>query len=172
MAKLKGIKKLNKAISTELTCFQVQAVLEESFGMYVDDKIVGYALTHSIIDEYFDDFVFKTFGFAVGENDFVLSLLHEIGHLQTLKDIEQETYEKCQEKIEKIENKLAKDNLTEKKEKNLHFKYFALPTEIVATAWAVAWARKHPKKYKKMCENTLTAIKEFYKVNGVTEETA
>lgn len=168
MAKLKGIKKLNKAIARELDLFKVQAMLDGEFGMYVDERIVAYALTHSVVDEWFDEFVFKTFGFEVGENDFVLSLLHEIGHLKTLKNVDEETYDKCHAKIEKITKKLDKAT-TEQEEKKLHFKYFAVPTELIATAWAVEWARKHPKKYRKMCENTAVAIQEFYKANGVTE---
>lgn len=168
MIKLKGIKKLNKAIATELSTFKVQAVLEEEFGMYIDERTVAYALTHSVVDEWFDEFVLKTFGFNVGENDFAMSLLHEIGHLKTMKNIDDDTIEQCHKKIEKITKKLDKVD-SDRKEKNLHFKYFAVPTELVATAWAVEWARKHPKKFQKLCENTAVAIQEFYKANGVTE---
>lgn len=169
MSKIKGVKKLNKAIENELSSFKVSAKLDKEFTMSVDDKIITYSITTSEVDKWFDEFVFKTFGFSI-ENDFVMSLLHEIGHLKTLDNIEDETYEKDLKEKEKITKKIQSDKTdTEKKEKNLHFKYFALPTEIVATAWAVSWARKHPKKYKKMCENTTLAIQEFYKINKVTE---
>ena len=123
MTKLKGIKKLNKAIATELSTFKVQAVLEEEFGMYIDERTVAYALTHSVVDEWFDEFVLKTFGFNVGENDFAMSLLHEIGHLKTMKNIDDDTIEQCHKKIEKITKKLDKVD-SDRKEKNLHFKYF------------------------------------------------
>lgn len=169
MAKLKGVKKLNKAISAELKDFNVNAQLDTEFGLYPEDKLIGYKIDVNIVDKWFDEFVCKTFGFNVGENDFVLSLLHEIGHLKTLKYIENETYENDIEQKRKISKKISKKGIAEKEEKKLNFKYFALPTEIVATAWAVEWAREHPRKYKKMCENTLLAIQEFYKVNNVTE---
>lgn len=166
--KLKGVKKLNKTIENELVAFKVKAILDTEFSISVDEKIITYSLTRSMVDDWFDEFVFKTFGFDVGENDFVISLLHEIGHLKTLKNIEENTYDECREKIKKITKKLEKAD-TERKEKNLHFKYFSVPSELVATAWAVDWARKHPKKYRKMCENVNLAIQNFYKNNNVTE---
>ena len=169
MAKLKGVKKLNKAISTELKDFKVNAVLDTEFAMFMEDRIIGYKLDVNTVDKWFDEYIYKTFGFDVGENDFVISLLHEIGHFKTLNQVEQKTYDKAQKEIAKIQKKLEKVD-TERKEKNLHFKYFSVPTEIIATAWAVEWARNHPKKYKKMCKNTLLAIQEFYKINNVTDD--
>ena len=42
-----------------------------------------------------------------------------------------------------------------------------LTDEKMATAWAVEYARKHPKKIKKMWHKIYPAIIEFYETNGI-----
>jgi hypothetical protein len=44
-----------------------------------------------------------------------------------------------------------------------------LPDEIMATQWAVAYAKKHPKIVEKMWAEMAVALMDFYRVNGVLD---
>jgi hypothetical protein len=54
--------------------------------------------------------------------------------------------------------------------KALEWQYFNLPDEIMATQWAVNYAKEHPRKIKKMIERLRVSLMEFYMANGLTEE--
>ena len=164
--KLKGMKKLNKAISAQLNSFGVaKAELGEEFCCYIEDNIIDYSLVYSDVDLWFNEYVMETFGYKV-DYTFIISLLHEIGHINTIDDISDKAYNRCLKKKEKIYQAL-KEDVTEQEEKKLHFKYFNLTDEKMATAWAVEYARKHPKKIKKMWHKIYPAIIEFYNTNGI-----
>ena len=45
-----------------------------------------------------------------------------------------------------------------------------LPDEIIATAWAVNYAKQHPQKIRKMHNAILNALMEFYTINNLTED--
>jgi hypothetical protein len=49
--------------------------------------------------------------------------------------------------------------------RRIEWKYFNLPDEILATAWAVNYARKHPKKCAKMWRKCEKALHKFYAKN-------
>jgi len=168
MAKLKGIKKLNKVISAQLKPFGIdKAFLDNEFCFYPDKDKVAYTLTYSVVDEWFNEYVKQTFNYEV-KYTFIISLLHEIGHYNTLDLVPDKAYLKAQKQKAKIDEKL-KDVKTEDKEKALHFKYFGLSDEIVATEWAVAYAKAHPKKIRKMWHKIYPAIMEFYALNKIHE---
>ena len=54
--------------------------------------------------------------------------------------------------------------------KALEWQYFNLPDEIMATQWAVNYAKEHPKKIKKMWKKAQSALLDFYKKNGVLDD--
>ena len=54
---------------------------------------------------------------------------------------------------------------TEEECKKLEWQYFNLPDEIMATQWAVNYAKKHPRIVNKIWKQMQNALVEFYKAN-------
>lgn len=169
MAKLKGLKKLNKAITAEVATFGIKkAVCETEFAYYFSDNHIGYKAVVDISDEIFDAFVEERFEYHV-EQDFPISLLHEIGHRETGDDIDGGLYEWCLAEKERINKRIAEAE-DEETLKHFYFQYFNLPDEIMATQWAVNFAKRHPKKIKKMWKNIEKAFHAFYNANNLEAE--
>lgn len=166
MSKLKGMKKLNKAITAEVKPFGIKkAVCDLEFAYYFDKNKISYKAVVDEIDDLFDAFVEERFNYSI-EYDFPLSLLHEIGHKMTNEDIDGCVYDWCLSEKERINKALAKTE-DEEEIKILHFQYFNLPDEIMATQWAVNYAKRHPQQIKKMWKNIHNAFTQFYVKNQV-----
>jgi len=171
MAKLKGEKKLNKAISLPLKKrFGIdKARLATSYAYYFSNNSIDFQITRDIEDDLFAEFLKERFDFEINENNnFVFSLLHEVGHAKANEEIEGMIYDFCLDEKKRIENEMQTAE-TEEQAKILEFQYFALPDEIMATQWAVNYARKHPKIFKKLIEEMNDALFDFYKKNGLFE---
>ena len=168
MAKLKGIKKLNKVIANQLKAFGIEkAKLDDEFALYFEQNKVHYKLAYNEVDKWFNDCIKDIFDYEV-EYTFIISLLHEIGHLNTIDGLTDKEYNKCLKAKEKIVKQLA-EKITPEKEKQLNYTYFLLEDEYRATEWAINYAKKHPKKIRKMWHKILPAIMDFYAKNNVTE---
>ena len=166
--KLKGIKELNRAVTKALEIFDIDnAYLREDFEYRFEKNALGFAITTTEVDEWFNEFIKVTFDYDV-TNTFIISILHEIGHAETADFITDKAYEKCLiEKIKISEALLHLDSI--ETAKALEFKYFALPDEYEATAWAVEYAREHAEELEEMWEEINTALQAFYRLNGLTE---
>ena len=165
MSKVKGIKKLNKAITKEIESFGIKKAKVDTEYSYLD-RIVYFKLTKGTLeDEWFKNFILERFGYKV-EFPFVISILHEIGHYKTLDELYENNtlYNFCNSEKKRIKKEMETEEGTDRA-CQLEFEYFNLPDEIIATAWAVNWAKKHPKKVRKMWKNCQRALMEFYKKN-------
>lgn len=169
MAKIKGLKKLNKTISKELTPFGIKkAFLSDEYSYIFSSKQITFKLTEDTLeDDWFNEFIQERFDYDV-RYPFIISLLHEVGHHKTDEQIQNELYNFCFEEKERI-NKEMESVTTVEDAKRLEWQYFNLPDEIVATAWAVKYAKANPKKVKKMWEKTQKALFKFYDKNNVVE---
>lgn len=169
MSKLKGKKKLNKAISAQLKNFGVKAELSTEYAYYFSKALVTFKITENTIeDELFDEFIFERFGYEV-KNIFMISLLHEVGHHLANNEIDGMIYNFCMDEKDRIEKAIP--NLDSYDEiKKLEYQYFALPDEIMATQWAVNFARNNALECDVMWENIKTALFKFYKKNGLTND--
>lgn len=167
MSKLKGRKKLNKVVSAQIANFGVKAKLSTEYAYYHYKSLVTYKLTETIEDELLNSFILDRFGYKV-ENTFIFSLLHEIGHHKANDEIIDDILEFCEQEKDRINEamKTAKDYDEIKK---LEYQYFALPDEIMATQWAVNFARNNALECDVMWENIKTALFKFYEKNGLTE---
>ena len=165
--KLKGKAKLNKAISAELKPFGIsKAELSDEYSYSFEDESVAFKITeNSMEDVFFNDFIKERFGYICAY-PFVLSLLHEVGHHKANDEIEGAIYDFCIAEKERIATAIM-DSDDMDKVKALEYQYFNLPDEIMATQWAVNFAKKHPKKMAEMWVKMKKALFEFYKVNGV-----
>lgn len=84
-----------------------------------------------------------------GANMILISLLHEIGHFQTL-DLNE--WLDRNEKVEQLQNFYCEGKITIEE---LNFKYFELPNEYKATQWAFEYYKANKSK----CENLAKLIK-------------
>ena len=173
MAKVKGKKKLNKAIKKALAPLGVENVkLDTEWSYDFETDTLHYSLTEYITDIWFNEYIRDTFRYIVGntvEDIFLISVLHEVGHRETIDFIPDKVYNKCL--IEKGKIQTALENAeTETEMKKIEYKYFALTDENQATEWAVNYARKHRKKVKKMQKAVVEAVAKFYVKNGVTAD--
>jgi hypothetical protein len=100
---------------------------------------------------------------------FVLSLLHEIGHHKANDEIEGAIYDFCIAEKERISEEMQTANADQSRA--LEWQYFNLPDEIMATQWAVNYAKKHPKKIQNMWERMKANILAFYAENGLADDT-
>ena len=148
MAKVKGAKVLNKAITKELKDFGIKsAVCTDEYSYLFDKKMVTYKLTENTVeDKWFSEFIESRFGYEV-RYPFIISLLHEVGHHKANDNIVGDIYDFCMAEKERISEEMI--NADDEEQKALEWEYFNLPDEIMATAWAVDYAKKHPKKVKK-----------------------
>ena len=164
MAKVKGAKVLNKAISKELSAFGIKkAVCTDEYSYLFDKKMVTYKLTEGTVeDKWFTEFIESRFGYEV-RYPFIISLLHEVGHHKANDNIVGDIYEFCMAEKERISAEMI--NADDEEQKALEWEYFNLPDEIMATQWAVDYVRKHPKKVKKMWKKSQKALLDFYKKN-------
>ena len=169
MAKrLQGKRELNKAMTEIFKPFGISKVfLASTYAYYFEDEKISFKLTENTFeDTAFINFVEQRFDYKI-EHPFIFSMLHELGHHLNNEEIEGEIYEFCMREKDRIETAIQtafdEDTLT-----ILEEQYFNLPDEIMATAWAVDYAKRHPKKIKKMWRECEKAFHAFYEKNNIT----
>lgn len=165
----KGTRILNKTISNELSAFGIKkAVCGDEYSYDFDKEVVTFKEREDgIEDVWFTEFIQERFGYEV-RYPFIMSLLHEVGHHKANDDVVGSVYEFCLAEKERIAYEtMATDD--EETAKALTWQYFNLPDEIMATAWAVNYARKHPKKIKKMWKKMRSALVDFYAKNNIRD---
>lgn len=174
MAKVKGMKKLNKKMTklirkeTGLAIRKVE--LADLFEYnFVKDRI-RFKITNALEDEIFTSFIKARYEIDLSDDTaFLLSILHEIGHRENNEDVDGAVYDFCIKEKEFIENKMqTADNLDDVI--NLEMRYFTLPDEILATDWAVAYLLENKVKCAKMYKKIQKYLQKFYKINGIGAE--
>lgn len=162
--KLKGVKKLNKAMTEIFSGFGIsKMILGQSYAYYFQSEKIMYKLTENDAeDAWFKEFIFERFGYEV-EYPFIISVLHEIGHHKANDEIYGDIQDFCLAEKSRISKEMETANARESK--IIEWQYFNLPDEIMATQWAVNYAQTHPKKIKSMWKRCEFALKEFYEKN-------
>ena len=171
MSHIKGTKALNKAVSANLAPFGIaKAVLSNTYSYLWEKEIVTFTVFESEFeDEWFKEFIYERFGYAVNEYGFIISLLHEVGHHNTYDDIDVSTINFCSDEKARISREME-DAEDESVAKALEWQYFNLPDEIVATEWAVNFAKENPEVIKEMWDTLKQELLKFYKKNDLTEQ--
>lgn len=163
--RLKGLRKLNhqftkfvKTIEPELS-----AEMGIEFDYVFTKNLVHYSLAiPQSQNDLWEEFLKDTFNFDLGENVFLLSLLHEIGHHETMEDLT-EFWDIDSLEKEVIQYKVN-NNLEGKKP---YFDYFNLPLEYAATEWAINYYNSNKQKLDKAFSILINNIRHFYKRNNI-----
>lgn len=170
--KLKGLKKLNKAIGTPIKeRFGISKVsMTKDFEYsFVKDRVGWSLVENAYAQEDFISFVNDRFNYEIGRYNFIASILHEVGHAKNNDDIVDSVQDFCIDEKEKIAKEISK--ATDREEiKKINYKYFSLPDEIMATAWAIKYMKKHPRIIAKMWDEMWSAILDFYEKNHLEED--
>ena len=95
---------------------------------------------------------------------FYSAFLHEVGHSETYYTFTEEEIEECEKTHQltiEVPSSFAEDT---------HYVYSHLPTEYVATSWAVNSINTYPERVKELVDLVGKAIRLFYKLNDVVDE--
>ena len=169
MAKIKGRKKLNKAITKLVKPFGIsKAKLGKEFLYYFADEHIEFKMTcGEWVDKVFDEFLQDYFQFT-NPYPFVMFVLHEIGHHITFDNLTEAEVQQSIDIKNKLPKKMKKAKTLEDK-KQVEYEYFTIPDEIAATTWAVNYFTTHREECDKMYKKACKALCKFYEKNGVTE---
>lgn len=165
MAKIKGLRALNRAVTKELSVFGIhKAICSVDYEYEFNTHDVYFQINEGVEDTWFSEFIEQEFSFHV-EHYFIAAILHEVGHHMTYFDLPDEDIDFCIDEKKRISNAMKTANA--KQSKRLDFEYFNLIDEYVATEWAVEYMRNHPDHIEKMRKNLEKAFNIFYKKNKV-----
>ena len=163
MAKLKGIKRVNRIINEFTAQFGIVAKFDTEFEAFCDDMTVGYTLLHTGRDD--NDFIEHAQERypEIQADIFLWAFFHEIGHCMTENMwTEEERDYFWKQKDVMLEPALDRNYI--------NTWYYACPDEFFATRWAGEYMMNHPKKVAKFWNELQPAIMRFYRKNGLIEE--
>ena len=164
MAKLKGLKRVNRIINEFLDQFGLTAQLESEFSYWRDDFHIGYALAVvDAADKYFLPFC-EHIDNRVKADAFLISLMHEVAHHFTQFNFSDEEWERTDEIKEHISIQLTKNPDKAAKWNNI---YFNLSVEKAATEWALNYMATHSEEVAEFWAELQPAIMRFYRKNGL-----
>ena len=153
MKRLRGVKEINDCIEKYIKKWHLKARLSTDFCYFPSKRVVCWTLLVSEKnDKDFSNF-FESLGCKVKADIFIYSLLHEIGHSQTLFLLSDEEYNYSHDR--------ADDKTITNEE------YFNLPNEIIATKWAVEYLNDHAEEVNNFWSELQPKILKFYAKNHI-----
>lgn len=159
---LKGVEKVNQVVEDFVAQFGCGAIMGDEFGYLYGRSIVEWSLLIGReVDEFFYSFVTKEFPDAF-TNLFVWSLLHEVGHHETIDMWSKEE----QKEFDSIKEELDK-RYQEEDSREACFEYFNLPDEYEATRWAAEYIQSHELELIDFTKKMRAAVKNFYEENEI-----
>ena len=167
--KLVGVDDLNLKMRNALILYgaapaDVTMEFSNDFYAYNAKHVIGYTvLKYEHDDDEFLKWCKILFQYEPYDeiDDFLLALLHEVGHLNTYGLIPEEA---------KQEDKINRQQIEEaiKENKGTSLNYYSLPLERWATKWATDFIKKNKYLYWLLKENVIEILDNFYSEN--TEE--
>ena len=161
MSILRGLKEIDNIINEFLEPFELTAELGTDFDYcYFEDKIHYSLVISDTSSKLFMENAEKRFP-NVHADIFLWSLLHEIGHSETLDDLDSKTEKLC------IEIKNDLNEHTDWPTETRHMIYFDCPDEKAATDWAGEYMMNHNEEITIFWNKLKIALYNFYKLNEV-----
>jgi hypothetical protein len=163
---LKGFEVIDEIINNFTSKWDITAGIGTDFAAWSKGREVQYALA-VIKDEHswFQD-SFSAVDPDIICDPFLSSLMHEIGHIITYKDITDKEWEIWTKQIEELESKVTKD-ITSLELHKLNLQYFEIPIEKKATVWAATYMREHPEEIAQFWSILQPALLNFYLINEI-----
>lgn len=158
---LKGIKTINRTLNKFLAPFECTARMGTEFCYLYSQSLILYSFVMPDLEiEHDFQASIDRLNPTVKMDSFLWGLLHELGHHETMDEIEETEYNYCQQVKEQINNQEVDA-----------VEYYDLIDERLATEWAVRYADAHALELKKWWEEEMQpAIMHFYKINNVEIE--
>ena len=150
---LKGMERLNDVVSEFVKLFDCSCSFGTDFSCNTNRNHIDYTVvvaeTHS---QSFMDRVERLYP-DVKADEFLWGLLHEIGHIETIDDFDDD---------EIAEFHLIKDvpNISDEE-------YYEVPDEFEATDWAANFMRENATLVNSFWAKVQPEIQSFYKINGI-----
>lgn len=158
---LKGIDEINKVINEFLEPFELTAELGTDFDYcFLEDKVHYALIVGDASSKLFMENAEARFP-DIHADVFLWSLLHEIGHSETLDDLDDGVEELC------IEIKRGLNGHTDWSIEHRHMIYFNCPDEMAATDWAGEYMMDHKDEIATFWNKLQPVIKRFYELNEV-----
>lgn len=155
---------LIELVDNFLTPFGCDSDLDSDFSYdSEDDRVYFSIIVSERSDRLFKQYISNEFHFDVS-NIFIISLLHEVGHAQTLWQFSQKQIQSAHRAKKSIEKKLEKNNSDE-----IYSQYFDLSIEKAATAWAVNYYKNNKARCDEFYSLFEKTLHEEFKRIGLTE---
>jgi len=140
MTKLQ-LKKIEKFINKNIC--DITLKFDDCF--YYDDTTRTIAIQKNYTGEGDNHFIaiLKEKGLKGNYNAITLSLMHELGHANTLEYISNKKYDKCNAILDTLYTKGLSD-------KKFYKAYYKVYSEKVANTWAIKYINAHEKEIKKL----------------------
>ena len=155
MTEILGLEKLNATLNAFAEKFDCTVAPDTDFFCYLGQNKVTYALV--VAEKNTNAFMRRVRHLYpdVKADVFLWSFLHEIGHIETCDDLDDDEWK----------------NVIAIKERELtHEEYFELPDEYAATEWAANYMRQHEKEIAQFWCSVQQNIMDIYLQNGLVLE--
>lgn len=156
---MKGKMVLENKIEKILKNFGVKVAMYNQF-LYSEGWVFFTPFESPTLGEHHRAWIAKKFGVEMNiDTYFLFSLLHEVGHHYTLKDLTEEDlkYETfCREVL----------NCSDDSPEEVNEVYFNLPAEILATQWALEYMLSNQEWCAKALRKIYEAMRHFGNSNG------
>lgn len=159
---LKGVEKVNNVINEFVRQFYLESEMGEDFSYYYPiNKITWSFLMTEDSNRAYKTFLNKHFP-DIDCNIFVWSILHEVGHHETIDEWDGDDQYEFDIKKENLEQRLVEED-----EFKVCSEYYEIPDEMKATTWAAEYIREHKEEIDAFYEKFKKVVYEFVELNDV-----
>ena len=159
---VKGLELFNKVVDKFVSKWDCSARVGTEFAyFYLTNEISWSLLVTEDADKYFQSFLNENFP-DITADTFIWSLLHEVGHHETIDDWTPEEQEEFDAKKDFIEELYKATH-----DKIISYLQFSLPYAYAATCWAAEYIRENPEEIEALLEELKEVANIFYKLNEV-----
>ena len=159
---LKGVEEINNIINNFVSKFECTAEMGLDFSYYYATNTIEWTFfITEITDDSFIKFLEEKFP-DINCNIFIWSLLHEVGHHETIDSWtyeEQECFDKEKDRIQALFNQTSSSEYC--------FQYYSLPDEMLATTWAANYIRNNKDEIRTFYEEFRSGIYRFAELNDI-----
>ena len=164
---LKGVNELTRIINDFLAEFDAIAEMGCDNAYYLSESKIVYSVCMPSNGK---DYFMQNFHKLAPDLEcdaFLATILHELGHHETLHMFDEYDEAYCHDYKEMLGERLEHQNLTPEIEEDIYQQYFDLPDEYEATMWAINYIRNNVAKIEAFWYKLKAAVLKFYKLNGV-----